>query len=148
MYDAFMTTTTDDLLAELAELEEVEEDLKELVEDPPPLPTHASTPTRPPAQAPTRAYDDALDERGHKIVALTDLVVEEFDRAIDALSTVRNAVVALREELSPPPGDSLMEYDDEDTEDDLIAQALSPDAQADEDDLEYPDGPNHPPVPR
>lgn len=97
-------TTTEDLLAELEDLEDIPV---------PRAPAPVSAPEPAPAReavvaAPPKPRED-LDERGHKILALTDLVIQEFDRAVDALTTVKDAVSALREELSAPAGPALVE---------------------------------------
>jgi hypothetical protein len=98
-------TTTSDLLAELEDLEFV----------PAPAPAPAPSPTREATievkHTPKPEPRADLDERGHKILALTDLVIQEFDRAVDALTTVKDAVSALREELSAPAGPALVEDD-------------------------------------
>lgn len=98
-------TTTDDLLAELADLEPV---TPTRVDPPTPVYEPAREALTVEATAPKSVPDD-LDERGYKILALTDLVIQEFDRAVNALTTVKEAVEALREELAAPSAPSLVE---------------------------------------
>jgi hypothetical protein len=78
-----------------------------------PAPAPAPAPTRPAvstAESESESESESeLDERGYKILALTDLVIQEFDRAVNALNTVKDAVKALREELCTPTGPELTE---------------------------------------
>jgi hypothetical protein len=97
-----LMSRTDDLLAEIADLEvPVPEIVRAQEVAPPATPSIVHTKVIEP-------HTD-LDERGHKILALTDLVIQEFDRAVEALTTVKDAVKALREELSAPSAPALVE---------------------------------------
>jgi len=98
-------TSTDDLLAELADLEPVTPTRVD-----PPAPAYEPAREALTVEAtPKSVPKDDLDERGYKILALTDLVIQEFDRAVNALTTVKEAVEALREELAAPSAPSLVE---------------------------------------
>ncbi len=70
-----------------------------------------------------------LDERGRKMIVLSDLVIEEFDRLIESATHIRNAVAEMRDMWRTSPseeaafveetdaeGDSEVPDDDEDDE--------------------------------
>lgn len=85
---------TDKLLAELEDLGAIGNKVPEVTALPEYAPVEEAEPT-----APEEVQD--LDERGHKVVALTDLIVGEFERVIESMTTMRDAVKALKEELAP-----------------------------------------------